>query len=34
MRVSHLTFVIPYHPGVTSLSGAPCCGSSGRPFIS
>ena len=29
-EVSHLTFVIPYQPGTTSRSGAPCWGGKGR----
>ena len=31
---SHLTCAMPYQPGTTSRSGAPCCGGSGAPFIS
>ena len=33
MRVSHFTCAIPYQPGTSSRSGAPCCGGSGAPFI-
>jgi hypothetical protein len=34
MRVSHLTFCIPYQPGTTRRRGNPCCGGRGSPFMS